>query len=167
MFVGVPFCQYHSDFRSREVEFILGFTEASALIVPREFRGFDYLTMIEPLRPKLPKLRHVFAVGEDIPADCFDLRRFLDGDSAPEIPPEALFSHRPDADRLARTAFTSGTTGNPKAVLHTHNTTNCALRFLNRGQRIAAESALLVFLPVGLNWGPVQYPAGDRGRFAG
>ena len=153
MLIGVPFCQYHSDFRSREVEFILGFTEASALIVPREFRGFDYLAMIEPLRPKLPKLRHVFAVGEDIPADCFDLRRFLDGDSAPEISPEALFSHRPDADRLARTAFTSGTTGNPKAVLHTHNTTNCALRFLNRGQRITAESALLVFLPVGLNWG--------------
>ena len=153
MLLGVPFCQYHSDFRSREVEFILGFTEASLLIVPREFRGFDYLAMIEELRPRLPKLSHVFVVGDDVPSNYFDLRRFLDADTDPEVSPEILRRRRPDADQLARTAFTSGTTGNPKAVLHVHNTTNCALEFLNRGQRITADSVLLVFLPVGLNWG--------------
>ena len=123
------------------------------LIVPREFRGFDYLEMIEELRPRLPKLQHVFVVGDEVPDGYFDLRSFLDADEAPEISSEALLSRRPDANALARTAFTSGTTGNPKAVLHLHNTTNCALRFLNRGQKITAESVLLVFLPVGLNWG--------------
>ena len=153
MLIGVPFCQYHSDFRSREVEFILGFTEASVLIVPREFRGFDYLAMIKELRPRLPNLKHVFVVGDDIPPGYFDLRRFLDANDEPEISSEALRERRPNGNQLARTAFTSGTTGNPKAVLHVHNTTNCALRFLNRGQRITADSVLLVFLPVGLNWG--------------
>ena len=153
MLVGVPFCQYHSDFRSREVEFILGFTEASALIVPREFRGFDYIEMLEELRPRLPKLEHVFVVGDDVPAGCFDLRRFLDAGGEAEVTPEELRARRPHADQLSRTAFTSGTTGNPKAVLHVHNTTNCPLRFLNRGQRITAESVFLVFLPAGLNWG--------------
>ena len=153
MLVGVPFCQYHSDFRSREVEFILGFTEASALIVPREFRGFDYLAMIEGLKPRLPKLEHVLVVGDDVPSGYFDLRRFLDAGGEPEASPEALRARRPHADQLSRTAFTSGTTGNPKAVLHVHNTTNCPLRFLNRGQRVTAESVFLVFLPAGLNWG--------------
>ena len=153
MLVGVPFCQYHSDFRSREVEFILGFTEASVLVVPREFRGFDYLAMIEALRPRLPKLRHVFVVGDDVPEGCFDLRGFLDGGGEPEVSAEVLRARRPHADQFSRTAFTSGTTGNPKAVLHVHNTTNCPLRFLNRGQRITAESVFLVFLPAGLNWG--------------
>ena len=71
MRVGVPFCQYHSDFRSWEVEFILGFTEASVLVVPREFRGFDYIAMFEELRPRLPKLEHVFVVGDDVPALVF------------------------------------------------------------------------------------------------
>ncbi len=153
MLVGVPFCQYHSDFRSREVEFILGFTEARVLIVPRAFRGFDYLAMIEGLRPRLPKLEHVFVVGHDVPEGCFDLRRFLDEGGEPEVSPEVLRARRPHADQLSRTAFTSGTTGNPKAVLHVHNTTNCPLRFLNRGQRITADSVFLVFLPAGLNWG--------------
>jgi non-ribosomal peptide synthetase component E (peptide arylation enzyme) len=38
-------------------------------------------------------------------------------------------------------------------VLHLHNTTNCAARFVNEGHRINSDSVLLAFLPVGLNWG--------------
>lgn len=153
MLAGVPFCQFHSDFRSREVEFILGFTEASVVIVPSTFRGFDYPAMLAELSPRLPKLRHVMLVGDEVPDGYFDLRKFLSEDNPPVVSDEALAQRRPHGNDLARTAFTSGTTGDPKAVLHLHNTTNCALRFLNRGQRIRPESVFLVFLPVGLNWG--------------
>ena len=164
MLVGVPFCQYHSDFRSREVEFILGFTEASVLVVPRAFRGFDYLAMIEELRPRLPKLAHVLVVGDDVPEGYFDLRRFLDAGGEPEASAEALEARRPHADQFQRTAFTSGTTGNPKAVLHVHNTTSCPLRFLNRGQRITAESVFLVFLPGRPQLGALQRAPGPPRR---
>jgi acyl-CoA synthetase (AMP-forming)/AMP-acid ligase II len=150
---GVPFCQYHSDFRSREVQFICGFTEASVLVVPQTFRRFGYAKMVEEVRPKLPRLRHVFMVGDDVPEGYFDLRRFIDSESPPEVSEDELRRRRPHGNDLARTAFTSGTTGNPKAVLHLHNTTNCALRFLNKGQALGPDSVLLVFLPAGLNWG--------------
>jgi acyl-CoA synthetase (AMP-forming)/AMP-acid ligase II len=153
MLAGIPFCQFHSDFRSREVEFILRFTDASALIVPRRFRRFDYLDMLERLRPNLPHLHHVLVGGGDVPPGYFDLRGFLDAPDGPAIGREALCRRRPRANDLARTAFTSGTTGDPKAVLHLHNTTNCAARFVNEGHRIGADSVLLTFLPVGLNWG--------------
>ena len=157
MMIGVPFCQYHSDFRARETEFILTFTHASVLILPQRFKGFDYLAMIEPMRMRLPQLKHVLVVGDELsntnPEDYFDLRAFLDDPCVAQIPSSELASRRPHGDDLMRTAFTSGTTGDPKAVLHLHNTTNCALKFLNRGQRITADSVLLIFLPVGLNWG--------------
>jgi acyl-CoA synthetase (AMP-forming)/AMP-acid ligase II len=153
MLAGVPFCQFHSDFRAREVEFILRFTEATAIILPREFRRFDYLAMLAELRPRLPKLKHVLVVGDDVPAEHFDLRRFLDAPGEPELGEEDMRRRRPHPNAFARTAFTSGTTGDPKAVLHLHNTTNCAAWFLNDGQRITRDSVLLVFLPVGLNWG--------------
>jgi acyl-CoA synthetase (AMP-forming)/AMP-acid ligase II len=153
MLAGVPFCQFHSDFRAREVEFILRFTEATALILPREFRRFDYLAMLAELRPKLPRLQHVFVVGENIPPEYFDLRAFLDAPQPPEADESALRQRRPHPNAFMRTAFTSGTTGDPKAVLHLHNTTNCAAWFLNDGQKIGPESVFLVFLPVGLNWG--------------
>jgi acyl-CoA synthetase (AMP-forming)/AMP-acid ligase II len=150
---GVPFCQFHSDFRAREVEFILGFTDASTVILPRSFKRFDHVAMLRELKPRLPKLKHIMVVGDEVPADCFDLRRFLDAGGPAELPELELRRRRPHANALQRTAFTSGTTGDPKAVLHLHNTTHCAIRFLNRGQRIAEKSVFLVFLPVGLNWG--------------
>ena len=153
MLAGIPFCQYHSDFRSRETQFILDFTDASVLIVPRAFRGFDYLEMIDAVRASLPRLKHVFVVADEVPDGYINMRELLRHDDGLEPYAQQLHSRRPHGDDLMRTAFTSGTTGNPKAVLHLHNTTNCALKFLNRGQQITADSVLQVFLPVGLNWG--------------
>jgi len=109
--------------------------------------------MLGRLRPSLPRLRYVLVVGEDPTVEYFDLRRFLDAPDDLPLERELLRRRRPKGRDLARAAFTSGTTGDPKAVLHLHNTTNCAARFVNEGHRIGPESVLLAFLPVGLNWG--------------
>jgi acyl-CoA synthetase (AMP-forming)/AMP-acid ligase II len=164
MLAGIPFCQFHSDFRASEVEFILGFTEASALILPHHFRRFDYLGMLAGLRPKLPHLNHVILVGDEVPEPYFDLRAFLDSPEAPPFNRDALRRRRPKANDLCRAAFTSGTTGDPKAVLHLHNTSNCAARFVNEAHGIGPDSVLLAFLPVGLNWGLLNVL---QGIFAG
>jgi len=153
MLAGIPFCQFHSDFRHREVEFVLRFTEATAVVIPHEFRRFNHVEMIEELRPKLPKLKHVLVVGHDVPAHYFDVQGFLDRPSGSPINEQALRERRPRPNALQRTAFTSGTTGDPKAVLHIHNTSNYMCRVLNDGQRITQDSVFLTFLPVGLNWG--------------
>lgn len=153
MMAGVPFCQVHSDFREREIEFVLSFTKAALFITPTQFRKFDYLPMVSQLQPKLPHLKHLMAVGSDVPGDFFDLRRFLDVGSDRDVPEDELDRRRPTGNALARVAFTSGTTGDPKAVLHLHNTTNCAVRFINRDHRLGASDVILLFLPVGLNWG--------------
>ena len=59
-------------FRERELEFMLGFAEARVLIVPREFRGFDYPAMAANLRPLLPRLEQVFVVGGQHAATSFE-----------------------------------------------------------------------------------------------
>ena len=151
MLVGIPFCQFHSDFRSKEVGFILEFTKASTIIVPKSFKGFDHIAMIESLRDKAPNLRHVLVVGHDISPDYFDLRTFLDEEAPQLVPDDVLLERRPKATDLLRTAFTSGTTGDPKAVLHIHGADNL-LPTLD-AQLIGQDSVVFVFLPVGLNWG--------------
>jgi acyl-CoA synthetase (AMP-forming)/AMP-acid ligase II len=153
MLVGIPFCQFHSDFRHREVEFVLRFTEASAIIIPKEFRRFNHVDMIVDLRAKLPKLKHVLVVGDDVPPEYFDVRAFLDDAASGSIDEDALRARRPGPNALQRTAFTSGTTGDPKAVLHIHNTSNYMCWVLNQGQHITQDSVFLTFLPAGLNWG--------------
>ena len=47
-------------------------------------------------------------------------------------------------------------------MLHLHNTTNCAARFVNDTHRIGPDS--VAFLPVGLNWGLLNVL---QGIFAG
>ncbi|MFI4989154.1 MAG: AMP-binding protein, partial [Alphaproteobacteria bacterium] len=153
MMLGIPFCQFHSDFRRKEVEFILRFIGATLLVVPRQFRNFDHLALIRELKEGLPRLKHLAVVADEVPGDVFDLRRFLDHDAEPEAPEAELRRQRPGGNDLARVLFTSGTTGDPKAVTHTHNSSACSSLAHNREYGIGADSIILLFLPVGLNWG--------------
>jgi acyl-CoA synthetase (AMP-forming)/AMP-acid ligase II len=150
---GIPFVHFHSDFRRKEVDFILRFTGASLLVTPSQFRGFDHLALIRDLRAALPRLAHIDVVADEVPADGFDLRRFLEDDADPQMPEDELRRHRARADDVLRMLFTSGTTGDPKAVVHTHNTSLSTARLHVRDYHITEDSAFLLFLPVGLNWG--------------
>jgi hypothetical protein len=53
--------------------------------------------------------RDVLVVGDDVTAEYFDLRRFLDASGGPPLDRELLRRRRPEGNDLARTAFTSVT----------------------------------------------------------
>jgi non-ribosomal peptide synthetase component E (peptide arylation enzyme) len=147
--VGAIANQIGPDFRSREVEYILRFSESRAYVCPASFKGFDYVAMIRELRPGLPDLRRVFALGHASGADVESLDAVLSGASASP----AWRPHIMDADDVMRMAFTSGTTGNPKGVTHTSNTTLAACRIINGDMHVTADDVLRIYLPLGLNWG--------------
>ena len=108
-------------FRQRELSFMLSFGEAKAVFVPHLFRGFDYPAMIEELRPELPALEHVFVVGGD-EANAFDAC-FVDRQWEAEAEAGPVFADcKPAPNDVTILMYTSGTTGQPKGVMHTHNT---------------------------------------------
>src|SRR5690606_1187302 len=117
--LGAVANKVNPDFRAREMEFILAFSESKGWIAPVEVRGFDYPGMIQGLRPKLPGLRMVGLVGDVVPDGFVDVRAEL----ARAAPLPASDRVRMSADEVCRMAFTSGTTGDPKSVLHSFNTT--------------------------------------------
>ncbi|MBS2547623.1 AMP-binding protein [Catenulispora sp. NL8] len=153
--LGAVFCQFPPDYRAREIEFILRFSEAHTIVVPDRFRGFDHTGMIDGMRDRLPRLVNMVAVAtgesstaldEDTWVSLDQLRRDLDpADPAPDRPA--------DADDVTRIAFTSGTTGEPKAVMHTANTTLSMTRHENQERGVNGDATILVLLPVGLNAG--------------
>jgi len=111
-------------FRERELRFTLAQSGASLIFAPGVFRGFDYLALIESLRPDLPALRHVVACRTAAAAGTHGFAELLtDSVDAPAAV---------DPDSLLLLMYTSGTTADPKGVLHTHNTLAAEILSLRR-----------------------------------
>ena len=102
-------------YREREVGFMVSLAESRVLIIPRTFRGFDYVAMYDGLRDRLPSIEHTLVVGES-----FD--RLMATPWEERRDPAELAALRPDPNDVTLLIFTSGTTAEPKGVMHTHNT---------------------------------------------
>jgi acyl-coenzyme A synthetase/AMP-(fatty) acid ligase len=115
LFAGATLLPIVHIYGPAEVSFILRRARARAIFVPDRWRKFDFLERMEEIGP-LPDLEHVIVVGERIGRGMMDFRN-LQARSTEILPPPP---QDPDAPCLLM--FTSGTTGEPKGVIQTHNT---------------------------------------------
>ncbi|WP_281018354.1 MULTISPECIES: AMP-binding protein [unclassified Minwuia] len=105
-------------FRQRELRFMLGFPKTKLLVIPATFRGFDYPAMIDEIRGDLPDLAHVLVVDGPDPDSDFATVLLRDAPAGEDLP----LPPRPGANDVTELMYTSGTTGEPKGVMHTPNT---------------------------------------------
>jgi len=130
--------------REREVRYMVEFAEAKVLIVPSTFRNFDYAAMARAIQTTTPTLERVIVVGEDS-SDGFE-QALLSGSARVPFDPDAPALA---PDDLLVLMYTSGTTGEPKGVLHTSNTVNGnALRFA-QGLGLDGDDVFFAATPVG------------------
>jgi cyclohexanecarboxylate-CoA ligase len=109
-------------YRDREIRFMLQLCQSKCLVIPREFKNFNYLEMIQRLRPELPFLEHLLTIGDSPAGEVESFSEFMATPWEERRDPSELIKLRPDANEVTEVIFTSGTTGEPKGVLHTHNT---------------------------------------------
>lgn len=137
------------DFRSRELEYILRFSESRAYIGCESFKNFNHGQMIRELSRDLPDLKLMAVVRSPGGDGLVSLDGVIHGDD-----PVAPFTpYQLDANAITRMAFTSGTTGNPKGVIHSQNTTISACHIQNKDMGFTEQEVFLIYLPLGLNWG--------------
>jgi cyclohexanecarboxylate-CoA ligase len=133
-------------YRHREVRFILGQAGSKAVVIPRRFRNFDFVDMIDDIRADVPALEHVIVLDDDDhDDDGASIHGHLDwhelmSSSKGELPAAA---HSPDDPVLL--LYTSGTTADPKGALHSHNTLEHENRTIVDLYGLTAED--IVFMP--------------------
>ncbi|KRB85253.1 AMP-dependent synthetase [Sphingomonas sp. Root710] len=127
-------------YRDHEVSLMLADCRARALFVAASFRNYDFAAMAGRIRPALPDLAHVFTVrgqgDDDYAALVAEGRRV------------AFTRPRVDPLGVKMVLYTSGTTGRPKGVLHSHVTLQHILRRSAEFWGIGHAEATLMPSPV-------------------
>ena len=132
-------------YRERETRYILGHARTRVLFIPTSFRGFDYPAMIQGLQADCPELTHVICTGttSEIPPDFELFEQVVQSGAANPITPAVV---HPDDTKIL--LYTSGTTGDPKQVRHSHNTLTAALDNGREGWALTADDLMLMPSPV-------------------
>jgi acyl-CoA synthetase (AMP-forming)/AMP-acid ligase II len=127
-------------YRDAEVGMMLADCKAKVLFTAASFRNYDYAAMAERLKPSLLELEHIILVrGQSA----------LTYESLVENGRGQRFNRpKVDAGSVKMLLYTSGTTGRPKGVLHSHNTLARALQQSAQHWRLGDGDAMIMPSPV-------------------
>lgn len=137
-------------YRDSEVGFILRDVRAKMLFIPERLRSIDYVEMVDRIRGDLRDLQHVVLVRGEARAGYDSFAEWCPA-TAGEMGADRFDDV--DANAVKLVLYTSGTTGVPKGVLHSHNTLGAEIDAF-RGLR-ALTSDDVIFMP-----SPVTHIAG-------
>ncbi len=120
--IAVPMnFRYSSD----EIEYCLDLADVEVLVF-----GPEFTERLEPIVPKLSRVRYMFYVGREVPSFAESYLELVNYCSR-TAPPVCM-----EEDDYAAIYFSSGTTGFPKAILHNHRAlvSSCITEQKHHGQ---------------------------------
>lgn len=127
--------------RERELRFILQDVKSRMIVLPDQWRGHDYATMIDNAISDLAEPPLVVIVRGAAKAPHVDYQTLLCSGHRSPLP--AL---NPNA--LQMILYTSGTTGRPKGVMHTHNSLNALTKQIGEHWKVNKGDTFLVPSPI-------------------
>jgi acyl-CoA synthetase (AMP-forming)/AMP-acid ligase II len=126
--------------RNRELKFILSDADSRAIFIPADFGMHDYVAMLDRVTSDMSS-----------PPEVVVLR----GDAGSHTPYASLFTGSAAAglpvlnpDGIRMILYTSGTTGRPKGVLHTHNSIHALILQIGDHWRVDDGDVFLVPSPI-------------------
>lgn len=111
VYVGIPV-----SYGAMQTVPILRRSRAKAIVIPRGWRSSNHVDLIRSLRADLPDLEHVIVIDDSGDG----LENEVQWKSLADAPAHGIAPA--DPSELCYLGFTSGTTGEPKGAMHTHET---------------------------------------------
>jgi len=126
--------------RDRELQFILSDADSRAIFIPADFGKHDYVAMLDRVTSDMASPPEVVVLRGDARSHTPYASLFADG-AATGLP-----VLNPDSVRMI--LYTSGTTGRPKGVLHTHNSIHALISQIGEYWRVDYGDVFLVPSPI-------------------
>jgi acyl-CoA synthetase (AMP-forming)/AMP-acid ligase II len=130
--------------REHDLRFILEDVGAAMIFVPHRFGGLDYTAMLERVVTSMNSAPEVVVLRGE--AGSHTRYQALLGQHDPLPDPTKQPSVDPDAVRMI--LYTSGTTGRPKGVLHSHNSIHALIQQIRDHWSIDPGDTFLVASPI-------------------
>lgn len=130
--------------RERELRFILEDAGSRMVFVPSRAGRHDYASMLQRVTTRLDRPPEVVVVRGDSPAD----QHHTSFSSLLRRPPNVSKLPTLDADAVRMILYTSGTTGRPKGVLHSHNSMHALIRQIREHWFVEPGDRFLVPSPI-------------------
>lgn len=108
--------------REHELDYVLSQTQAPAVIVQKEYHGFNYVDMMKGLQAKHPRMQHIIAIGDDVAQPAISFKSLWDNRLEETYAADYLDEHcKIDPNDVLTLCYTSGTEADPKGCPRTHN----------------------------------------------
>ena len=170
--IGAVLVPINTRFRTNDMEYVVHQSDSTTLIMQDRSGPVDYLAMLEEVCPEIgqrdgpelsperfPQLKRIIVLGEEQRPGTLAWADMMV--SADEVPSSELEQRQQtvDPDGTVLLMYTSGTTGFPKGVMHSHNIQRTLVDAANR-QGMTPRDVILMYLPLfhcfGLYEGPLM-----------
>ena len=132
--------------RSVEIKSLISQSSAVGVVIPWRFRNFNYVKMMEEIQPDLASVKHIFIVGDNVPAGKISIKELMEQPLQSKYPSDFFNKTRIGPTEVSSIVHTSGTTGMPKLIERVGARAGASREAIER-QNLTREDVFGAFAP--------------------